>query len=100
MKYLSLVLIIVSLGIADNDATNDTCYTNDWIVSSLFFTDNFGSTWTTFTNPAGTSGRGMDFNGNIYWSYKDVSDAYHLTEFSFSITSLSRSSWGSIKSSF
>jgi hypothetical protein len=178
----------------NNDVMNDFYLTNDWGNDSLFHTENFGGTWTYFTNPAGTNGRGMDFDGtdywesggmgggvwrftpggaqehislseppttisgitvfqngsntclavtcystpniyfydwdgsamtylgsapcpaagvgsslglaysgynaNIYWSYRDSSDAYHLTEFSFSLTSLARSSWGAIKTSF
>jgi hypothetical protein len=177
----------------NNDVRNDFYLTNDWDNGSLFHTENFGGTWTYFTNPAGTNGRGMDFdgtnywetngpgggvwrfvpggsqeniplaeppgntsgltvfstgtnsclaitcytthnfyfyswdgssmtylgsapcpvsgitssfglayndyNGNMLWSYKKGS-VYHLAEFSFTITSLSRSSWGSIKTSF
>ncbi|MEA3267010.1 MAG: hypothetical protein U9P42_08730 [Candidatus Fermentibacteria bacterium] len=41
-------------------------------------------------------------NGHIYMSYKDYygGGLHHLTELSFDITSLERSSWGSIKTSF
>ncbi len=177
----------------NNDSTNDTYYTNDWNDSDLYFTDDFGSSWSTESNPAGSSARGMDFDGTdywctngvggglwrfqpgtgqeniaipevtgnpsgltvfpygsnigvavatyssgyiyfyewdgstmiplgaapcpascsssfglgyssasntIYWAYKDTSSVYHLAEFSFSITALERSSWGSIKTSF
>lgn len=181
-------------GIAWNDDfTTDTYYTDDWVSSNLFFTDDFGASWSTFANPTGNLGRGMDFdgadywttngdggglcrflpgtgsdflaapqlptqpsgittfpyggnigvavttysthniyfyewdgaaldyigsaacpaaasssyglayadtNGNIFWSYRDSSSDYHIAEFSFTITSLQRSSWGAIKSSF
>ncbi len=178
--------------VCNNNPDTDTYYTNDWSSSSLYYTENFGSTWTTETNPAGNSARGMDFDGTdywctngangglwrfqpgtgqeniaipevtgnpsgltvfpygsnlgvavatytggfiyfyewdgstmdylgaaacpascsssfglgyssasntIYWGYLDGS-TYHLAEFSFSITALERSSWGSIKTSF
>jgi hypothetical protein len=41
-----------------------------------------------------------DINQHLYWSYKDTAGAYHLSELSFDITSLARSSWGAIKTSF
>ena len=52
----------------NNDASNDTYYTDDWQSSNLFFTDDFGSTWSTYPNPAGSSARGMDFDGADYWT--------------------------------
>ena len=56
-------------GIAwNNDATNDTYYTDDWTATNLFFTDDFGSTWSAEPNPAGNSARGMDFDGTDYWT--------------------------------
>ncbi len=36
----------------------------------------------------------------FFWTYVHNSEDYHLAEFSLEITSLERSSWGSIKSSF
>ncbi len=179
----------------NNDPDTDTYYTNDWQDANLYYTEDFGASWSTSTpNPAGTSARGMDFDGtnywatnatngglwrfspgvgqenvaipevtdqpsglavfpyngntgvavttynthNIYfyewdgstmsyigsapcpvsgigasyglsysnvtdtmfWTYQDASNAYHLAEFSFELTSLSRTSWGSIKTSF
>ncbi len=38
--------------------------------------------------------------GTMFWSYQDSSTDWHIAEFSFDITSLQRSSWGSIKTSF
>lgn len=177
----------------NNDPDTDTYYTDDWSDAVLYFTDDFGSSWSTEPNPAGSAARGMDFDGTdywctsgtggglwrfqpgvgqeniaipevttqpsgltvfpyggnlgialaayndnsiyffewdgstmnylgsascpvansgsyglgysiasntIYWAFKDASSVYHLAEFSFSITSLERSSWGSIKTSF
>ncbi|MCK4806616.1 MAG: hypothetical protein KAT09_03170, partial [Candidatus Aegiribacteria sp.] len=38
-------------GIAwNNDPNTDTYYTNDWDNSILFYTEDFGTTWTTVTN--------------------------------------------------
>lgn len=51
----------------NNDPDTDTYYTDDWSASTLFYTDDFGSTWTTEPNPAGNGGRGMDFDGTDYW---------------------------------
>lgn len=52
----------------NNNPDTDTYYTNDWSSSNLFYTEDFGSTWTTTPNPAGSNGRGMDFDGTDYWS--------------------------------
>lgn len=55
-------------GIAwNNNPDADTYYTNDWNVNNLFYTEDYGTTWTTETNPAETCGRGMDFDGTDYW---------------------------------
>ncbi len=48
--------------------TPDSFYLNDALVPNLFHTDNAGLSWTTFTNPSGTEGRGMDFDGTWCWS--------------------------------
>lgn len=56
-------------GIAwNNDLTTDAYYTDDWANSNLFYTEDFGVTWTTTANPAGTNARGMDFDGTDYWT--------------------------------
>ena len=56
-------------GIAwNNDTSVNTFYTNDWVASTLFFTDDFGTSWSTGPNPAGSSARGMDFDGTDYWT--------------------------------
>ncbi|MCK5786621.1 MAG: hypothetical protein KAH54_08705 [Candidatus Sabulitectum sp.] len=55
-------------GVAWNyDPVDDTYYTDDWADNVLYFTDDFGVTWSTEPNPAGGSGRGMDFDGADYW---------------------------------
>ncbi|MCK5842304.1 MAG: hypothetical protein KAH31_09065 [Candidatus Sabulitectum sp.] len=182
-------------GIAwDNDPDSPVFYTTDWSSPYLFETDDFGTSWSSSSNPAGLNSRGMDFDdvnfwmisidgpelyriqpgssfetldipevpalpsgitvfphegnvgiaittyhthniyfyqwdgsllsfmgsaacpassislstglafreatGNMYWSYEDSAGTYHLVEMSFEITSLQRSSWGNIKSSF
>ncbi len=51
----------------NNDPDTDTYYTDDWSDTVLYHTENFGSSWTTVTNPAGSSARGMDFDGTDYW---------------------------------
>ncbi len=55
-------------GIAwNNDPDIDTYYTNDWYDTVLYYTEDFGISWTTTANPAGSNGRGMDFDGTDYW---------------------------------
>jgi hypothetical protein len=196
-------------GALDLSASNDACFgiawnlqpdpddeyvTNDWVNPVLFHTDDFGTNWDTYSNPASSSGRGMDYydgyywetntsgqsvyrfqlggsfqelsvpevplylsgitvipsggdiylliasynstsaylyyydgstlsyegsatfpvasmansfglayyevSGTLYWSYKDNSDNYHLTQLGMSGLSLESTTWGSIKSSF
>jgi len=61
-----------AFGVAwNNDPTNDTYYTDDWDTSNLFYTEDFGSTWSNYPNPAGSNARGMDFDGNDYWTTND-----------------------------
>lgn len=58
-----------AFGIAwNNDPTNDTYYVDDFVSSFLFYTDDFGTSWTTLSNPAGSNARGMDFDGTDYWT--------------------------------
>ncbi|HPF32555.1 MAG TPA: hypothetical protein PLM22_00915 [Candidatus Sabulitectum sp.] len=52
----------------NNDLDTETYYTNDWYIPSLYYTEDFGSTWTSGSNPAGIDGRGMDFDGTNYWT--------------------------------
>ncbi len=173
---------------------DDEYVTNDWVNPVLYHTDDFGTSWDTFSNPASSSGRGMDYydgyywetntsgqsvyrfqlggsfqefsvpevplylsgitvipsggdiylliasynstsaylyyydgstlsyegsatfpvasmansfglayyevSGTLYWSYKDNSDNYHLTQLGMSGLSLESTTWGSIKNSF
>ena len=60
-------------GVVYNDnATTPIYHTNDWALSTLYYTEDLFVTWETTTNPAGSSGRGMDFDGTDYWqSYSD-----------------------------
>jgi hypothetical protein len=51
----------------NNNPDTDTYYTSDWNISNLFYTENFGTNWTTVPSPAGSDGRGMDFDGTHYW---------------------------------
>ncbi|MCD4701050.1 MAG: hypothetical protein K8S24_04245 [Candidatus Aegiribacteria sp.] len=55
------------------DYSVTTFYTNDWS-DPLIYNWNSGSGWASFTNPAGSDGRGMDFDGTFFWqSVSDVS---------------------------
>lgn len=56
-------------GVAWNNVVDtDTYYTDDWTDTVLYYTENFGTSWTTVANPAGSSARGMDFDGTDYWT--------------------------------
>lgn len=60
-------------GIAwNNNPETDAYYTNDWSNGNLFYTEDYGTTWTTETNPAGSDARGMDFDGTDYWTTNDT----------------------------
>ncbi len=55
-------------GIAwNNNPEADTYYTNDASTFTFFYTEDFGTSWTTELNPSGTRSRGMDFDGTDYW---------------------------------
>ncbi|MEA3267007.1 MAG: hypothetical protein U9P42_08715 [Candidatus Fermentibacteria bacterium] len=55
-------------GVAWNDNTDtEGYYTDDWADAVLYYTEDFGSTWTTVTNPASNQARGMAFDGVDYW---------------------------------
>lgn len=63
------------------DASNDNCFgiawngdlvdqgylTNDFTGTDLYYTEDFGTSWVTYSNPAGSLGRGMAFDGTDYW---------------------------------
>lgn len=40
---------------------------NSWVNSLLYYTEDQFGTWQTVSNPSGTSGRGMSFDGESYW---------------------------------
>jgi hypothetical protein len=52
----------------DDYPSNTRFYTNDWDNTNLFYTDDNGTTWNTVFNPAVDKGRGMDFDGENYWT--------------------------------
>ena len=56
----------------NNNPDIDTYYTNDYFDDVLYYTEDQGISWTTVTNPAGNSGRGMDFDGTDYWETNDT----------------------------
>lgn len=56
-------------GVAWNDdLTTEGYYTNDWADNVLYYTEDFGTSWTTVPNPAGNDARGMAFDGTNYWT--------------------------------
>ncbi len=59
--------------VCNNNPDTDTYYTNDWIDDVLYHTEDFGSSWTTVTNPAANNARGMDFDGTDYWATNGTS---------------------------
>lgn len=43
-------------------------YTNDWGSNDLFYSSNWGTTWSNVFDPSFTSGRGMDYDGDHFWT--------------------------------
>lgn len=43
-------------------------FTNDWESSDLFYSSNEGGTWNNTFDPSVTSGRGMDYEGEQFWT--------------------------------
>ncbi|RKX63491.1 MAG: hypothetical protein DRP42_07555 [Tenericutes bacterium] len=73
-------------------------YFYEWDGSTLTF---IGSADCPASNVASSYGLAYEeTSGNIFWTYKDNSYAYHLAEFSFEMLALEQTSWGDIKSSF
>ena len=53
----------------DNNPVTSTFYTNDWINTNFFYTEDEGVSWATFASPSGTTNaRGMDCDGTDYWT--------------------------------
>ena len=52
----------------NNDPDTDTYYVNDFQQSVLYYTEDFGTSWTTAAAPGGTNSRGMAFDGTDYWT--------------------------------
>jgi hypothetical protein len=87
-----------NIGVVVAAYTTHNFYFYSWDGSSMTY---LGSAPCPVTGIVGSYGLTYsDASHHLYWSYKDTSGSYHLTEISFAITSLSRSSWGSIKTSF
>ncbi|MFO7626015.1 MAG: hypothetical protein R6V62_01995 [Candidatus Fermentibacteraceae bacterium] len=61
-------------GIAFNDnPTTPVWHINSWSYANLWYTEDNFSTWQTITNPSGTNGRGMTFDGTDYWQSSQTS---------------------------
>lgn len=56
----------------NNGIDTGTYYTNDWSQDVLYYTEDFGTGWTTVNSPAGTSTGGMAFDGTDYWAIGGV----------------------------
>ncbi len=56
-------------GVATQSNSDTPCFlTNDFDSDVLYYSDDIGSSWLTYTNPTGIRGRGMDFDGTHYWT--------------------------------
>jgi hypothetical protein len=61
-------------GIAFNDnMTTPIWHINSWQNSNLYYTEDQFATWQTITNPVGSAGRGMSYNGTDYWQSNSTS---------------------------
>ena len=61
---------------------------NDYTNSSLFNSTNLGVNWTVYTNPSGSSGRGMDvdYSTDLVWETSSSSGVYSFTHLASSGT--------------
>ena len=59
--------------VCNNNPDTDTYYTNDWLDDVFYYTEDFGTSWITETNPSGHAARGMDFDGVDYWTTNGTS---------------------------
>ncbi len=86
-----------NVGVAVTAYNDHSIWFYEWDGSTLSF---LGSAACPVSGIQYSMGLAYGSNGNIYWTYWNAGSVYHLAEFSFDITSLERSSWASIKSSF
>jgi len=87
-----------NLGVAVTSYSTLNFYFYSWDGSSMTYLGSAPCPGTALSSSYGLTY--LPANQHLYWSYRDTSDNYHLAELSFSITSLARSSWGAIKTSF
>lgn len=61
-------------GVSFNDnLTTPIWHINSWQYGNLWYTEDLFTTWQTITNPAGTGGRGMSYDGDQYWQSNSTS---------------------------
>jgi hypothetical protein len=61
-------------GIAFNDnLTTPIWHINSWQYSNLWYSEDQFTSWQTVSNPVGTNGRGMSFDGTDYWQSNQTS---------------------------
>jgi hypothetical protein len=60
----------------NNSLTTPIWHINSWQNSNLYYSEDNFSTWQTITNPCGTTGRGMSFDGTNY--YQSQSDGVRI----------------------
>lgn len=64
----------VGFGVAYNGSLSTPIwYINSWVNTDLHYSDDNFATWQTVPNPAGTSGRGMSFDGVNYYQGNSTS---------------------------
>jgi hypothetical protein len=55
------------------DPATPVWHINSWNNSNLFYTEDVFTTWQTVSNPCGTDGRGIAFDGEYYWQSSSTS---------------------------
>ena len=55
------------VAIDQNSTSEWPLLTSDWTGSSLYYSVNWGLSWSQLTDPTGEAGRGLDFDGTHYW---------------------------------
>ncbi len=61
------------------DLEESILHTNDWEQTDLFCSDDMGSTWSTVQDPSGNAGRGLDFDGEYYWTTNGYSGLFQFS---------------------
>ncbi len=67
------------VAIDQNSPSEWPLLTTDWTDSDLYYSVNWGLSWTQLPDPTGADGRGLDFDGTHYWLTGGTAQVIRLT---------------------